>query len=92
LHKGSLNDVYQSIKHGYPDKGMQSWAIKYNPKEISLLASFVKSIRGTNPPNAKPPQGDLFTEALPVPVTDSAKSVKGDSARSAGRDPGVKIN
>ncbi len=62
LHNGSLNDIYNTIKKGYPDKGMQSWAIKFNPKEISELASFVKSIKGTNPPNGKIPQGDLYNE------------------------------
>ncbi len=62
LHNGSLNDIYNTIKKGYPDKGMQSWAVKFNPKEISELASFVKSIKGTNPPNGKIPQGDLYNE------------------------------
>ncbi|MEO7767642.1 MAG: cbb3-type cytochrome c oxidase N-terminal domain-containing protein [Ferruginibacter sp.] len=62
LHKGSLNDVYNTIKKGYPDKGMQSWAIKFNPKEISELASFVKTLKGTNPPNGKAPQGDPYKE------------------------------
>ncbi|MEO6550298.1 MAG: cbb3-type cytochrome c oxidase N-terminal domain-containing protein [Ferruginibacter sp.] len=64
LHNGSLNDVYNTIKKGYPDKGMQSWAIKFNPKEISELASYIKSLKGTNPPNAKAPQGDLFKDDL----------------------------
>ncbi|UEG50090.1 c-type cytochrome [Ferruginibacter lapsinanis] len=77
LHKGSLNDVYQSIKHGYPDKGMQSWAVKYNPKEISLLASYIKTLRGTNPPNAKAPQGDLYVEG--GVAADSNTVVKADS-------------
>ena len=62
LHKGSLNDIYHTIKNGYPDKGMQSWASKFNPKEISQLASYVKTLQGTNPPNGKAPQGDLYTE------------------------------
>ncbi len=62
LHKGSLNDIFQSIKHGYPDKGMQAWSTVYSPKEISYLASYVKSLHGTNPPNPKAPQGDLYTE------------------------------
>lgn len=75
LHKGSLNDVYRSIKNGYPDKGMQSWATVYTPKEMSYLASFVKSLHGTNPPNPKAPQGDLYTEAAAVPASaDSSKS------------------
>ena len=78
LHKGSLNDIFKSIKNGYPDKGMQSWATNYSPKEISFLASYVKSLHGTNPPNAKAPQGDLFTETA-APAADSSKA-KTDSA------------
>jgi len=62
LHKGSLNDIYQSIKHGYPDKGMQSWEKNFSPKEINDLAGYIKTLKGTNPPNAKAPQGDLYTE------------------------------
>lgn len=73
LHKGSLTDVYLSIKHGYPDKGMQAWEKNYSPKEILALAGFVKSLRGTNPPNPKGPQGDLFTETA-APATDSANA------------------
>lgn len=68
IHKGSLSDVYQSIKNGYPDKGMQSWTKNYTPKEINDLAGYIKTLKGTNPPNPKAPQGDLYTE---VAVTDS---------------------
>lgn len=82
LHKGSLNDIYNTIKNGYPDKGMQSWSVKFNPKEISQLASYVKSLRGTNPPNGKAPQGDLYVETAPTPAADSAKVTKGDSAKA----------
>jgi cytochrome c oxidase cbb3-type subunit 3 len=77
IHKGSLNDVYASIKNGYPDKGMQSWIIKFNPKEISQIASFIKTLRGTNPAGAKAPQGDLFNEG---PAQDSTAANVADSA------------
>jgi cytochrome c oxidase cbb3-type subunit III len=77
LHKGSLNDIYTTIKNGYPDKGMQSWSTKFNPKEISQLASYVKSIRGAKITNAKLPQGDMYAETV---VTDSAKTAKPDTA------------
>ncbi len=77
IHKGSLNDIFHTISYGYPDKGMQSWAVKFNPKEISELASYVKTLHGTNPPNAKAPQGDLYTESA---TSDSTKTVKADSA------------
>ncbi len=78
LHKGSLNDIYKTIKNGYPDKGMQSWTSKFNDKEISLLASYVKSLRGTNPPAAKAAQGDLYEDAITTPGKDSSKISKTD--------------
>ena len=63
IHKGSLTDIYLSIKHGYPEKGMQAWEKNYSPKEINNLAGFIKTLKGTNPPNPKAPEGELFTEA-----------------------------
>lgn len=80
LHKGSLNDIYHTIKNGYADKGMQSWASEYTPKQISFLASFVKTLHGTKPANAKAPQGDLYTES--TPVLDSSKLIRADTASS----------
>jgi len=81
LHKGSLNDIYNTIKVGYADKGMQSWANDFTPKEMSFLASYVRTLKGTNPPNPKAPQGDLYTEtAAATVVADSAKTAKPDSA------------
>ncbi|MEP7254461.1 MAG: cbb3-type cytochrome c oxidase N-terminal domain-containing protein [Ferruginibacter sp.] len=86
LHKGSLNDIYNTIKNGYLDKGMQSWSSKFNPKEISQLASYIKSLKGTNPPNAKLPQGEIYTESVKVPAGDSTGIAKPDSASSVKKD------
>lgn len=83
LHKGSLNDIYHTLKVGYPDKGMQSWASKFSPKEMSQLASYIKTLKGTNPPNGKVPQGDILTEEIP---TDSLKTIKTDSIKIARSD------
>ena len=47
---------------------MQSWSSTYSPVQIQQIASYIKSIKGTNPPNAKAPQGELFSE------TDSVSS------------------
>jgi len=71
LHGGSIKDVFKTIKYGYPDKGMQSWQAQYSPSEIQLLASYIKSLRGTNPPNQKEKQGDLYVEEGVAPVADS---------------------
>jgi cytochrome c oxidase cbb3-type subunit 3 len=83
LHKESLNDIYQTIKNGYPDKGMQSWAAEFTPKEIGYLASYIKKLHNTNPPNPKAPQGDLYHDASsPSPVADSVKEVKPETSMS----------
>ncbi|MBL0356994.1 MAG: c-type cytochrome [Chitinophagaceae bacterium] len=73
LHKGSLNDIFHTIKVGYPDKGMQSWAKTFSPKEISQLTSFIKSLKGTKPAVAKAPQGDLYTEEIKTDTTAAPK-------------------
>ena len=78
LHKGSLNDIYYTLKVGFSDKGMQSWALKFNPKEMSEIASFVKTLQGTNPPGAKASQGDLFEITLPK---DPLKTIQQDTLK-----------
>ncbi len=78
IHKGSLKNVYLSIKNGYPDKGMQAWDKNFSPKEMVSLAGYIKSIKGTNPPNPKAAQGDLFTEdstGVSKTPTDNSVSV-----------------
>lgn len=78
LHGGSINDIFKTIKYGYPDKGMQSWQTTYSPIQIQQLASYIKSLKGTNPPNAKAPQGDLYKEVIVMDST--ATKVKKDTA------------
>jgi cytochrome c oxidase cbb3-type subunit 3 len=83
IHKGALKDIYQSIKNGYPDKGMQAWSATYSPKEMDDLASFVKSLHGTNPPNGKAPQGELYSDSSDkTPGSPSAQSGKTDSTQA----------
>lgn len=60
LHGGSLGDIFKVITNGVPDKGMQAWGRTFSPADIRNLASFVLSLQGTNPANAKAPQGNLY--------------------------------
>jgi len=62
LHGGSLSDIFKSIKYGWPEKGMRAWKDDLTPAQIAQLASYIKSLRGTNPPNAKEKQGELYVE------------------------------
>lgn len=63
LHGGKINDVFKTIKYGVPEKGMKSWQDDFSPKQIAQLASFIKSIHGSNPPNPKEKQGEEYKEA-----------------------------
>jgi len=83
LHKGSLNAVYHTLKVGYAEKGMQSWAVKFNPKEMSEIASFVKTLKGTNPPNGKAAQGDMYVDETPGAVAAPADSLKANRLDSS---------
>lgn len=75
LYGGSINDVFKTIKYGVPEKGMQAWEKTYSPSQIKNIASYIKSISGTNPPNGKAPQGDPFEEKTNNAAKDSTSSV-----------------
>ena len=75
LHKGSIKDIFKTIKYGVPEKGMKSWAADFSPLQIAQLASYVKSLHGSNPPNAKEKQGELFAESDGM-VVDSVQVTK----------------
>ena len=74
IHGGSIKDIFKTIKYGFPDKGMQSWQTTYSPVEMQQLSSYIISMRGTNPPNPKAPQGDLYKEvAVSLDTTATGK-------------------
>ena len=62
IHGGSVKDIFKTIKYGWPEKGMISWQNNFSPKQMAQLASFVKSLKGSNPAGAKEPQGELYSE------------------------------
>lgn len=60
LHGGSINDIFYSIKYGWPDKGMIPWADIYSPVEMAEISSYIMTLQGTNPPDAKEAEGELY--------------------------------
>jgi cytochrome c oxidase cbb3-type subunit 3 len=60
LHGGSVKHVFTSIKNGYVDKGMPAWGKSMSPQQVRDVAFFVMSLQGTNPADAKAPQGEPF--------------------------------
>lgn len=60
LHGGDVKDVFKTIKVGVPQKGMISWEAQLTPEQIQKVTSFIISKEGSNPANAKEPQGEEF--------------------------------
>jgi len=62
IHGGGIKNVFLTIKNGVLDKGMISWKNQLTPSQMEEVGSYILSLQGTNPPNAKPPQGNLWSE------------------------------
>ncbi len=59
IHGGAIADIIHIVRKGVPEKGMISWEKTLTPDQINNVSSFILvKLQGTNPPNAKPPQGD----------------------------------
>lgn len=58
IHGCRYFDVLTVIATGVPEKGMISWKTQLSKDQIIQVASFTMTLKGTNPPDAKAPQGD----------------------------------
>ncbi|MCB0789354.1 MAG: hypothetical protein KDB75_08635, partial [Flavobacteriales bacterium] len=65
-----------TIKYGVPQKGMISWQSQLKPSEMQAVASYILTLQGTDPPNQKEPQGEIWKEeaapAEEAPVEEEA--------------------
>lgn len=60
LHgNGEVVDIAHTIRKGVLDKGMPNWETQLSTKEVQSVAAYVVTLKGTNPANAKAPQGQL---------------------------------
>jgi len=59
LYGGGIKDIFKTVKYG-TNKGMQAWNKMLTPAEIQDVSSFIWYMEGTNPPNPKEPQGEVF--------------------------------
>ncbi len=60
IHGGSLDDMTKIVVNGVIEKGMISFKSQLNTKQIRDVVSYIETLKGTNPPNAKAPQGTKY--------------------------------
>ena len=65
IHGGTVEQIFQSVAKGWPAKGMPPWGRAVKPEELAALVSYVRSVQGSNPPNARAPEGD---RVVPEPI------------------------
>ena len=53
-----FQSIFNMIKNGNPAKGMTAFKTQLSDNRIQKVASYVVSLKGSNPPNAKAPQGE----------------------------------
>jgi cytochrome c oxidase cbb3-type subunit 3 len=78
---GGIKNIFHTLNNGGRDgKGMISWKGTLKPKEMQAVASYVISLKGSNPKDPKAPEGEIWVDdktstsaPASVPATDSTK-------------------
>lgn len=69
IHGGGIKNVFKTIKYGVPEKGMIAWSSQLSPSDIQKVGSYILTLRGTNPPNPKAPQGEIWADSTAAAAT-----------------------
>jgi len=59
IHGGKPDQVYKTVNEGVPLKGMLAWGPQLGPEKVQEVVAYVLTLKNTNAPGGKPPQGDL---------------------------------
>lgn len=79
---GGIKNVFHTLVNGGRDgKGMISWKGTLKPKEMQQVASYVLSLKGSNPKDPKAPEGDVWVDpAAPITTAVAAPEVTDSTA------------
>jgi cytochrome c oxidase cbb3-type subunit 3 len=59
IHGGAPEKIFAQITNGAPSKGMIAWGPQLGSERVKKLTAFVLSIKNTNVPGGKAPQGTV---------------------------------
>ncbi len=83
IHGGDVKDLFKTVKYGVQGKGMKAWQQELSPPMMAQVVSYVLSLQGTNPPNAKPAEGNLYEPAATNPADTTSANLKTDTLNNA---------
>lgn len=65
IHGSNFVDNVRTIWNGVPAKGMVTWKTTLRPQQVYEVASFIYTLRGSNPKNPKPPENQAPVKTGP---------------------------
>jgi len=78
---GGIKNVFHTLMNGGRDgKGMISWKGTLKPKQMQEVASYVLSLKGSNPKDPKAPEGEVWVDPTAT-KTATAASVATDTTK-----------
>lgn len=76
---GGIKNVFHTLVNGGRDgKGMISWKATLKPKQMQEVASYVLSLKGSNPKDPKAPEGEIWIDPS-APKTDTTATATTDT-------------
>lgn len=71
INGGGVKNIFTVISEGSPTNSvMAPWKEAIKPSDIQKLASYILSLQGSNPANAKDPEGEIWVEGGSVSATE----------------------
>ena len=64
LHGGAVKNVFSTVNDGFVEKGMPAWGKTMSQGDVRDVTFFVLSLQGTNPADAKAPQGEPMEQKV----------------------------
>lgn len=72
IHGGSPLTIHDTIRNGVPSASMPAWGAILGPNAVQQVAAYVVTLRNTDVPDGKAPQGEVWSAGGSAPDTRSA--------------------
>lgn len=62
-HGGDVKDIFKIVRHGVQGTNMIAWEGFISPEKMQNVASYILTLKGSNPENPKKPEGEIYKPA-----------------------------
>jgi cytochrome c oxidase cbb3-type subunit 3 len=62
IHGAALEQIHKTVADGVLEKGMPPWSKVLKREQLDAVVAYVATLKGTNPPDGKAPQGERVAQ------------------------------